>query len=97
MDEDTASGTCNSKAPARMIPAVGMVFSVSCYIYFFKDLAGGFVPSPAGYILFMWEGYGKGRVGIDGCWQILDKVYDVLITCFSGNGVYGFSVADFSQ
>lgn len=66
-------------------------------IYFFKDLAGGFVPSPAGYILFMWEGYGKGRVGIDGCWQILDTVYDVLITCFSGNGVYGFSVADFSQ
>jgi hypothetical protein len=43
----------------------------------------------------MWEGYGKGRVGIDGCWQSLDTVYDVFSTYFFGNGVYGFSVADF--
>jgi hypothetical protein len=31
---------CNTKAPARMVPAVGLVFSVSCYIYF-KGFAGG--------------------------------------------------------
>lgn len=45
----------------------------------------------------MWEGYGKGRVGIDGRWQLLDKAYDVFITWFSGNGVYGFSIADISH
>lgn len=72
-----------------MVPAVGTRFSFSCYILF-KGLGGEVISSPAGYILFLREGHGKGRVGIDGCWQLLDKVYDVFITWFSANGVYGF-------
>lgn len=57
---------------------------------FSKAWGSEVISSPAGYILFMCEGHGKERVGIDGCWQLLDRVYDVFITWFSGNGVYGF-------
>lgn len=65
-------------------------------IYFSKGLGGEVMSSPAGYMLFMWEGHGKGRVGIDGCWQLLDKVYDVFITWFSGMECMGFYCRYFS-
>lgn len=67
-------------------------FFVSCYIYF-KGLAVAIV-FLAGCILFIGKDHGKGRVGIDGCWQSLDRVYDVFSTCILRIGVYKFSAAD---
>lgn len=77
-----------------MVPAVGTRFSFSCYILFKGRGERSHLVSRGLYSFFFFfflrEGHGNGRVGIDGCWQLLDKVYDVFTAWFSGNGVYGF-------
>jgi hypothetical protein len=67
MDEDTTSELIFQCLPRGWFQQWEWC-SLFLAIYFVKGLGSGFVSTPAGYILFMWEGYGKGRVRIDRCW-----------------------------